>query len=50
MSGRPVLHNVVIALADMPEIHRESIAWLADAHGRGLRIYGQGTTCATGSS
>jgi N-acyl-D-aspartate/D-glutamate deacylase len=39
---RPVLHNVIIPIADMPEIYQGAMGWLADAHGRGLRIYGQG--------
>ena len=41
-SGRPVLHNVIVPIADQPEIYRGAVEWLADAHGRGLRIYGQG--------
>jgi N-acyl-D-aspartate/D-glutamate deacylase len=39
---RPVLHNVIIPIADAPEIYRGAMEWLADAQGRGLRIYGQG--------
>ncbi len=41
-SGRPILHNVVMALALMPDLHRGSLAWLKDANSRGLRIFGQG--------
>jgi|SRR5882724_6391 len=41
-STRPILHNVVMALALMPDLHRKSLAWLADANARGLRIFGQG--------
>jgi N-acyl-D-aspartate/D-glutamate deacylase len=43
-SGRPVLFNVVQALNDHPDLHRRYVAWLADCHRRGLRIYGQGVT------
>jgi N-acyl-D-aspartate/D-glutamate deacylase len=32
----------VIPIENMPEIYRGARTWLADVHGRGLRIYGQG--------
>jgi len=41
-AGRPVLHNVIIPLAEAPEIYQRGMEWLADCQGRGLRIYGQG--------
>lgn len=41
-AGRPVLHNLIVPIADAPEIYQGGMAWLADAQGRGLRIYGQG--------
>jgi len=41
-STRPILHNVVIPIENMPEIYQGAMTWLADAQGRGLRVYGQG--------
>ena len=43
-SGRPVLYNVVGAVAGHPAYHRQQLAWLADCNRRGLRIWGQGAT------
>ena len=43
-SGRPILYNVVNAVAGRPDYHRRQLAWLAECNRRGLRIYGQGTT------
>jgi N-acyl-D-aspartate/D-glutamate deacylase len=44
ISGRPILHNVVITLADAPQLHRGVLSWLRACHDRGLQIYGQGDT------
>jgi N-acyl-D-amino-acid deacylase len=41
ISGRPVLHTVIMALDAMPEYHTEQLAWLEDANARGLNIYAQ---------
>ena len=42
VSGRPVLYQVIQAIADEPEQHREILRWLEDCSRRGLRVYGQG--------
>jgi N-acyl-D-amino-acid deacylase len=41
---RPILYNVVAAVDDYPEAHKDGLKWLADCNARGLRIYGQGLT------
>ena len=43
-AGRPVLHNVILALDAYPGAYRNSLQWLHDCNARGLRIYGQGFT------
>ena len=43
-AGRPVLHNVILALDAYPGAYRNSLEWLRDCNARGLRIYGQGFT------
>ncbi len=42
--GRPVLHNLVTARGKTADIHRGMLKWLADAHAKGMQIYGQGST------
>ena len=44
VSGRPVLYQIIQAIADEPEHHRGIIRWLEDCSRRGLRVYGQGET------
>ena len=39
--GRPVIHNVIAGADMMPELHKESLAWLTEANAKGLRIYAQ---------
>ena len=39
---RPIIYQVIPALVDQPEQHREIIRWLEDCTRRGLRLYGQG--------
>ncbi len=41
ISGRPVLHTVIMALDAMPDYHAEQLAWLDDVTARGLQIYAQ---------
>src|SRR5665213_1150179 len=44
ISGRPVLHNIVMCADGVPDMHRGQLAWLASCHQRGLPVYGQGET------
>jgi len=44
ISGRPILHNVLLAIDGLPEVHRAAMKWLADCHDRGLQIYGHADT------
>jgi N-acyl-D-amino-acid deacylase len=48
VSGRPILYNVVQAFGDRPELHRNTLAWLADCRARGLRVHGQSVTTDAG--
>jgi N-acyl-D-aspartate/D-glutamate deacylase len=43
-SGRPILYNVVQAVAGRPDYHQRQLAWLEECNRRGLAIYGQGAT------
>jgi len=43
-SGRPVLYNVVNAVAGRPDYHRRQLEWLAECNRRGLAVYGQGAS------
>jgi N-acyl-D-aspartate/D-glutamate deacylase len=40
-SGKPVLYNVVLAVNDMPWVHKMFVDWLASCHQRGIRMFGQ---------
>ena len=44
VSGRPILHNVVIPFDAMPEVHRRQLEWLERCHRDGLQIFGQSLT------
>jgi N-acyl-D-aspartate/D-glutamate deacylase len=44
ISGRPILHNVLLAIDGLPDVHRDAIKWLAECHDRGLQIYGHADT------
>ena len=48
VSGQPMLYNVVIIMADQPEMHRSMLAWLEGCRGRGNRVYGQSVTTDAG--
>ena len=41
VSGRPVLYNVVLAVNDMPYVHKMFVDWLDGCHERGLPVFGQ---------
>jgi N-acyl-D-aspartate/D-glutamate deacylase len=41
VSGRPVLFNVVLAVNEMPWVHKMFVDWLRDCHARGLQMFGQ---------
>ena len=40
-SGRPVLFNVVLAVNDLPWVHKMFVDWLASCHQRGIPMFGQ---------
>jgi N-acyl-D-aspartate/D-glutamate deacylase len=40
-SGKPVLYNVVLAVNELPWVHRMFVDWLARCHQRGIRMFGQ---------
>lgn len=41
ISGRPILHNIIIPFDAMPEYHRDIMAWLDECEAKGLDIYSQ---------
>jgi len=47
ISGRPILYNAVQPRDTMPDLHRNTIAWLESCRERGLRVYGQAVTTDT---
>jgi len=47
VAQRPILHNAVAALDDMPDFHVNELAWIHDCNARGLRIYAQGANVRT---
>jgi N-acyl-D-aspartate/D-glutamate deacylase len=42
VSGRPVIHNVIHALDEKPEMHIRDLAWLSEVNAKGARVIGQG--------
>ena len=44
---RPILHNAVAVLDDVPDFHTSEMAWVRDCNRRGLRIYAQGANVRT---
>ncbi|MGH2686829.1 MAG: N-acyl-D-amino-acid deacylase family protein [Actinomycetota bacterium] len=44
ISGRPILHNVVLAIDEKPYVHQMAMEWFRSCHDRGLYVYGQGET------
>ena len=47
-SGRPLLHNVILAYANFPKAHHLYVDWVASCRERGLPIYGQAVTSTAG--
>lgn len=43
-SGRPVLHNTLLAIDGKPEVHRHAVEWLQACHDKGLMVYGHADT------
>jgi N-acyl-D-aspartate/D-glutamate deacylase len=41
LSGKPVLFNVVLAVTEMPWVHKMFVDWLAACQAKGLRMFGQ---------
>jgi N-acyl-D-aspartate/D-glutamate deacylase len=48
VSGRPVLHNVVAAIASNPKVHRKRLDWLEACNARGQRVFGQTASIRAG--
>lgn len=44
---RPVLHNALAVIDDVPTFHTSELDWVHDCNRRGLRIYGQGANVRT---
>ena len=40
-SGKPVLFNVVLAVTELPWVHKMFVDWLAACQAKGLRMFGQ---------
>jgi N-acyl-D-amino-acid deacylase len=40
-AGRPVLFNVVLAVNELPWVHKMFVAWLESCHARGIPMFGQ---------
>jgi N-acyl-D-aspartate/D-glutamate deacylase len=40
-AGRPVLFNVVLAVNELPWVHKMFVDWLAGCHARGIPMFGQ---------
>ncbi|MFC5746582.1 N-acyl-D-amino-acid deacylase family protein [Actinomadura rugatobispora] len=43
-SGRPVLHNTLLAIDGKPDVHRHAIEWLEQCHKNGLNVFGHADT------
>ena len=48
VSGRPVIYNVLVAVAAAPQSHHDTIAWLESCRQRGLKVYPQAITTEVG--
>ena len=44
VSGRPVLHNVIIPFDSVPDAHRQAVHWVEESNRRGEQIFGMGVT------
>jgi N-acyl-D-aspartate/D-glutamate deacylase len=47
VAQRPILHNAIAVVADMPDFHRNELAWVHKCNEQGLRIYAQGANVRT---
>jgi N-acyl-D-aspartate/D-glutamate deacylase len=47
VAQRPVLHNALAVVDDVPDFHTSELNWVHDCNRRGLRIYGQGANVRT---
>lgn len=47
VARRPVLHNALAVLEDVPTFHTDELAWVHKCNEKGLRIYAQGTNVRT---
>ncbi len=47
VAQRPILHNALAVIDDVPNFHTSELAWVHDCNRRGLRIYGQGANVRT---
>jgi N-acyl-D-aspartate/D-glutamate deacylase len=47
VAQRPILHNAIAAVDDMPDFHRNELAWVHKCNEQGLRIYAQGANVRT---
>ena len=47
VAQRPILHNAIAVLDDVPNFHTSELDWVHDCNERGLRIYGQGANVRT---
>jgi N-acyl-D-aspartate/D-glutamate deacylase len=45
ISGRPVLFNIIVALDVMPDLHKDTLAWLDEMRAKQLPIYAQALCC-----
>ena len=49
VSGRPLIYQLVLARADLPDLHRDKLKWLEECNNnKGLRMGGQGVTTKGG--
>ena len=47
VAQRPILHNAIAVLDDVPNFHTSELDWVHACNERGLRIYGQGANVRT---
>ncbi|MGD0119505.1 MAG: amidohydrolase family protein [Candidatus Binatus sp.] len=47
VAQRPILHNAIAVLDDVPNFHTSELEWVHACNERGLRIYGQGANVRT---
>ena len=47
VAQRPILHNAIAVLDDVPTFHTSELDWVHACNERGLRIYGQGANVRT---